>query len=341
MDIEKHIKFITNFPNEIWRNFYRSKKSSVLNNSYMPRMRVGGCDLINTIKQAFPEASIKEIGENTTLIKLKNADFTIGTFGMQKYIYTKNVAPVIWIEEIHNLIEFMKEIDRQMPNWEADFADYMSQHEKEIETILQKSLSNGYSNTSDILKCRIQLMLLECRENTDTGVILQKTLENKQVSFRNIVIKPEKDLVFISIPEIQNCSESFRNKEINVVLLQKIDALVPQWIEEQMWWGLELEKQKKVIELSQLSIKTLIRQKMKVLGYEYKIKKNEKSISLFIKLEKSRMLKLSLPDLAINTISRRIDMIEDAVKAINNIHDYFRITNEDKSIEWENGNDTK
>ena len=80
---------------------------------------------------------------------------------------------------------------------------------------------------------------------------------------------------------------------------------------------------------------------MTSLGCEYYIRENYKTITLFIKLEKTRMLKLSLPYKSMEVIGERLDMIEDTIKAINNIHNYFQISNEDKSIDWKNGNDTK
>ena len=74
---------------------------------------------------------------------------------------------------------------------------------------------------------------------------------------------------------------------------------------------------------------------MKQLGCEYNITPNNQSITLYIKLEKTRMLKLSLPYRSIEIVNKRLDMLAEAVKAVNNIDNAFRITNEQKHIRWE------
>jgi hypothetical protein len=181
------------------------------------------------------------------------------------------------------------------------------------------------------------LKLLDCRENTDATQLQGNALSEANLSLKNISVRP----YVIKLNAINDYWVWHRYKEIEVWRLEQIDKMIPIWIEECKQWEYEYEKQKKAQEIKSMSVSALIKQKMKQLGCEYYISTNQKTTSLYIRLEKSRMLKLSLPDLAISTISRRIEMIEDAVKAINNIHNAFRITNEEKSIEWENGNDTK
>lgn len=334
MDIKDFVNYIVFLPERAWEAFYKEKTSMLLDwqkKSSLAKMDVKTENLIDTIKKFFPEATIYSKGSRD-YIKIKNVDFvirepkTIGTKGSYGF----------YIGYIPNLVEYMKEVDRLMPEWEKEFAELLEQYEDEIKELERKSFIEGCS-IANILENRIKLKLLNCRENTDATQLQGNALSEANLSLKNISVRP----YVIKLNAINDYWVWHRYEEIEVWRLEQIDKMIPIWIEECKQWEYEYEKQKKAQEIKSMSVSALIKQKMKQLGCEYYISTNQKTTSLYIRLEKSRMLKLSLPDLAISTISRRIEMIEDAVKAINNIHNAFRITNEEKSIEWENGNDTK
>lgn len=176
--------------------------------------------------------------------------------------------------------------------------------------------------------------------------MLNKTLEKSNISFKNFTVYANGNYVSISIPNYcwKYCiyrgkdlqiRYTYGYKEIKIEHLEQIDRMLPIWTEELSQWDREYEKQRKVTNLITSSATALIKQKMKSLGCEYFIMENDKSYLLYIKLKKTRMLKLSLPHKSIGVIMKRLEMIDETIKAINNIHNSFRITNETKDIKWE------
>lgn len=371
MDIENLINCIAHDADGIYRYFYQQKVAKIISqqtrDSELPRMKIKRSLLLDTIKSRFPEAAIKELNEWKDLIKLDNVDFKIHNFckkirisikGHEDFYFYGAADRVgeVFVDSVPNLIEYMKEIDSLMPEWEKEYANLISQHDSKISDALRVSLFSGECKLCDILKCRMELALAECRTDIGAGLKLRKILAESNASFEHIMVSTQNtpyriknfgrnyskdDMITIAVLAIDNCAMNFYDTEITIEKLAHIDRMMPIWIEECKQWEYENEKQKKAQEIKSMSVSALIKQKMKQLGCEYYISTNQKTTSLYIRLEKSRMLKLSLPDLAISTISRRIEMIEDAVKAINNIHNAFRITNEGKNIDWKKGNDTK
>ena len=161
-----------------------------------------------------------------------------------------------------------------------------------------------------------------------------KQFPEANASLKNISVENNDWNIMIKINARNDCWNSFREVEIDMRLLERIDNLVPAWIEECKPWEYEYKKLKKAHDIKEMGVTTLIKQKMKQLGYEYNITPNNQSITLYIKLEKTRMFKLSLPYRSMEIVRKRLDMIAEAVNAINNIHNAFRITNDEKSIDW-------
>ena len=343
MDIKEAIKNIVSRPFEIETAFYRKKIRSILSMHFqdknLKRLKVTNKNVIDTIKSHIPEAIVSDFGYYYCLIKLENVDFLINKSGRKKYIRVKRKIDY-YIDSIPNLVEYMQDINRLMPEWEKEFSELLVQYANEIKEMERKSVLEG-TEIRYILSNRIRLHLGDHRENEDGASILRKALSETGKSFENISVRSTNLWFNIIINAMDSAETYFQDVEINIEQLEKIDKMIPAWIEELSQWNYEYEKLKKAKDLSKLSINVLIKQKMTSLGCEYYIRENYKTITLFIKLEKTRMLKLSLPYKSMEVIGERLDMIEDTIKAINNIHNYFQISNEDKSIEWENGNDTK
>ena len=349
MNIKELIQNIVSRPSGIQAAFYLEKIKSILSwqihDKNLKRLKVKDHDVILTIKSHISEAIIIDFNYCSFLIKLKNADFIINKSG-RRNIKTKSQIEY-YIDNIPNLVEYMKEIDHQMPEWEKEFASLMVLHENDIRNAQRDSFLNGVCCYLDrILKHRIDFSLQECRENTETGSILNKTLKKSSISFKNFTVNANGNYVSILLPNFcwKYCIYSGKDlqirytygyKEIKIEHLEQIDRMLPIWVEELSQWDHEYEKQSKVTNLITSSATALIKQKMKSLGCEYFIMRNDKSYLLYMKLKKARMLKLSLPYKSIGAIMKRLEMIEETIKAVNNIHNSFRITNETKDIKWE------
>ncbi len=329
MDIKKRIREIVYSPDILREDFYSDKVRMVLfQKKNWKKELVKDKEVLETIRKHFPEVEIKSTGINVHLIKLKNADFYIKVYGKRKTIDVKinRWSCSYYVSDIPNLIEYMKEIDSQMPEWEREFAQLLEQNENEIKKVEHKSVLYG-TEIRQILENRIKLRLMECRKNN--------TLPEIKKSFENIHVRTDDWCNALYINTMDQFEVWFQSTEFNVELLEQIDKIMPAWIEELNQWNHEYEKLKKAKDLSKISITELIKQKMKQLGYEYNITPNMQSITLYIRLEKTRMFKLSLPYRSIEVVNKRLDMLAEAVKAVNNIDNAFRITNEQKYIRWE------
>ena len=329
MDIKKRIREIVYSPDILREDFYSDKVRMVLfQKKNWKKELVKDKEVLETIRKHFPEADIKSTGINVNLIKLKNADFYIKTYGNRKTIDVKiNIwSCSYYVSDIPNLIEYMKEIDRQMPEWEKEYANLISQNENEIKKVQRNSLFKGECNIDSILKCRIDLLLKDCRDNTQTGSMLKKNIEETNTSFKNIKMTIENDTVFIKALAANLYWSSYNCKEIKLEQLVQIDNMIPIWIEELKNWKLESEKHKKTTEIVKLSITTLITQKMTALGCEYKIKEFSNSISLYIKCKNNTSLKLSLPyDISVKAIKKRLGQIDEILEFIKFAPSHFQI----------------
>ena len=339
MDVKDFVNNVVYQPEKIRREFYWEKAKALFgrqgNDSSLPKMEVKNKNLIDTIKKYFPEATIY----SDFLIEMKNVDFRIGNSGRRKYIGAKGKG-WFYISDIPNIVEFMKETDRLMPEWEKEFADMMARqtalYENEIRKEERESVLNGTS-IGRILSNRLDVQLMGCREKKKlVWSSFNKQFPEANASLKNISVEKNNHWdIMIRINARNDCWNSFREVEIDMRFLERIDNLVPAWIDECEQWEYEYEKLKKSHEIKEMGVKTLIKQKMKQFGYEYNITPNNQSITLYIKLEKTRMFKLSLPYRSIEVVNKRLDMIAETVKAVNNIDNAFRITNEQKFIRWE------
>ena len=111
-------------------NFYTRRVEVIFerqkHDEKIPKVRCE--DAIETIKSSFPEATIKERPDESQLVKLNNSDFNIFNNSL---ISVKYIMGSYTISEIPNLIEFMKEIDRETPKWDKDFVNYVTKLDSE------------------------------------------------------------------------------------------------------------------------------------------------------------------------------------------------------------------
>ncbi len=310
------------------RNFYKRKLDVVFEQQqYLNRSKINvrSVDIIDTIKNCFQKATIKERPDDGVLIKLDNSDFNIFDNSLICTKYTMGTYP---INEIPNLIEYMRSINCQMPQWDKDFINYATNLDNEM----MRMVSYSDYDIDKILIYRIKLQLHECRINTYAGTILQKKLEDAKMSFSNISIKTGEHWFSINILERPNVyGLRFNYTEVGIDQLRQIDRFVPIWIEK---LTNTLAKKKKTEEINRLSVDAIVRQKMKSLGCEYQIKMYEKSLLLYVKLENERMIKLTVAKPSVRNIQKKLEIIERIIKFTNDIPSSFRITDIYKHINW-------
>ena len=331
MDIENRIKEIAVSPRNIHKEFYDEKIKMLLAQQKLDpnikEMQVNCITAIETIAEHFPDATITTLSSYEHLVKLKNADFLIQGSRKYKYIYLKKInswhSAQIHISTIPNLIEYMKEIDRLMPEWEKEFANLIAAHGNDIMDKQRNWVLKGKRSVDNILEYRIELFLLECRPTPN---------RTTNMSFENFHIKIQYAQILIVVPN--HCTVAFCNNGIDIEHFQQLDKLIPIWIDELYELNLEYKKLEKSKEVGELSVTALVKKKMKALGCEYYIKRNFKSMSLYIKVDQQCMRKFFLPYNDIGLIRRRLDSIEDTFKGKIIYYNAFRMKLMEQRLKW-------
>ena len=330
MDIENRIKEIAVSTRNIHKEFYDEKVKMLLaqqkQEQNIKEMQVNSITVFETIAEHFPEATITALSSYEHLVKLKNADFLIRGSRKYKYIYLKKInswhSAQIHISTIPNLIEYMKEIDRLMPEWEKEFANLIAAHGNDIMDKQRNWVLKGKRSVDNILEYRIELFLLECRPTPN---------QTTNMSFENFHIKIYYAQILIDVPN--HCSVALYNNGIDIEHFRQLDKLIPIWIDELYELNLEYKKLEKSKEVGELSVTALVKKKMKALGCEYYIKRNFKSMSLYIKIDQECMTKLFLPYKSFGLIRKRLDSIDLAHKD-KRTYNAFKMKLMEKQLKW-------
>ena len=182
-----------------------------------------------------------------------------------------------------------------------------------------------------ILASRIELFFMECRDNTEAGTTLNKALSEANISFANFSVIANGDYVIIYVSD--KCRKRFCNKDIGIERLKQLDKMLPIWMNELDPWNIEYKKLEKSKEVGVLSVTALVKEKMKSLGCEYYIKRNFKSMSLYIKIDQECMTKLFLPYNSFGLISKRLDSI-DLTHKDKRMYNAFKMKLMEKQLKW-------
>ena len=332
--IEELQRIIWSYANT-WTEFYKEKIDKIIEaqrqDSNIEEMHIEKKFLEGTIKKHFPEAIIKGSADKKLLIKLNNVDFHIEECHKHDTLFIDRYYFISYpIEQIPNIIELMKEIDDMFPEWDKIFAGLTIRLEQELNAI--HSLQSNCSLS--LLLHKIRIVFLNCRRDFDTGSTLCKKLNEANISFSNITVDANNQTIVIQITYKGSVSQ-FRlaYTEISIEQLQHIDNMIPIWTEE---IKIERERYENIRDFSKHNYIIPIKEKMDSLGYEYCIAENKRTLTLYVKLEKSRKIKLSFSRCnSTGTILQRLEKIDETIKSINNIHEAFIITNNKKNKIWQ------
>ena len=118
-------------------------------------------------------------------------------------------------------------------------------------------------------------------------------------------------------------------------VLLEIDRRIPQWIEEGKELEREFDKQEKIKQINENSVKVLVKNKMHGLGCEYRLddkdqpyyqqSKKPKEYVLAVKLQKGRKLVVTIPTGNLDRVRKILDSIEASINAINSVPMNHRI----------------
>ena len=117
--------------------------------------------------------------------------------------------------------------------------------------------------------------------------------------------------------------------------MQKIDARLPTWLSEAQQILYDTQKKEKADQIGRNSIRILVKQRMKEKGWEYLLSTENDNLLLTVKLQKKRMLKVTLPADNLERAKRLLAELGDYVSAIDCVPMNFRISFQSNKIPWE------
>ena len=258
-----------------------------------------------------------------------------------------------------NSVDYLIAVNDKMPQWKAEFKEMCSQYDAELQKIEQKRLeeiARHYPNTfvATYLQDKANDLLLLNRRTPDYAERLlhrivdasgkpfdwEKKEFNVQYHLPNMQLMVHKGhyWLFLQATGFYNGNTiNFRDRDISLETLQELDRQLPIWTEEAKTILFDLQKKEKTEQIGRNVMRMLVRQKMRELKMEYQIEEDcEKgNLILVLKLEKRRMLKLTLRSGHMDLMKRQLDSVSEIVDALNSVPMDFRIYFQDSKIQWQ------
>ena len=246
---------------------------------------------------------------------------------------------------------FLKDINEQMPQWKEEFRDYCKKYETELKELeyrrLEYCIKEGWTS-KEIIQCKLDdFLLLERSMSCDPEQLLQEFKASPDIKanhadddvteylFQNMrvhFLKNESRYSLFVRENIHHSQLDFGEKELSLEKIQEIDHQLPIWEEETNNFLFELQKKKKTDQIGQNVLQTLVKQKMRELGLEYQITKEELSgnIVLTVKLKKRRMLRITLQADNPELVRQQLDNLALHVDTLDQLSGDYRIEKEKK-----------
>lgn len=263
----------------------------------------------------------------------------------------------VWVGT--NSVNYLIAVNDQMPQWKAEFKEIYSQYKSEIQEIERKrqekiAQHHLHAFISTYLQDRSNDLLLLNRRTPDYAerllhrvvdasgkpfdwekkdYIFQYKFPNMQLMVRKTASWPFQQAVVL----YNGIPINFRERDISLETLYELDRQLPIWTEEAKSILLDLQKKEKAEQIGRNVMRALVRQKMRELKMEYQIEEDcEKgNIVLGLKLEKKRMLKMTLRSGNIELMKRQLDSVAEIVNALNAIPMTCRIYFQSNNMQWQ------
>lgn len=245
----------------------------------------------------------------------------------------------------------LKDINEQMPKWKEEFRDLCKKYETELKELeyrrLEFCVKEGETDKDNIQYRLDDFLLLERSMPCDPEQLLQEFNASPDIKanradddvteylFQNMrvhFLKNESRYSLFVRENIHHSQLKFNEKELSLKKIQEIDRQLPIWEEETKSFLFELQKKKKTDQIGQNVLQTLVKQKMRELGLEYHIQKEELSgnIALTVKLKKRRMLRITLHAVNLELVQQQLDELAQHVDILDQLSGDYRLEKEKK-----------
>lgn len=354
---------------ELKAAFFREKEETVLrNNQSRPRCPCREEVLPQKMIEILPSTTVhlkqgSHSYKDWEIMHLPNVDVERKRLG-HTYLYFNDVTSPTDLDYpfFHDSVAFLKEINDRMPVWRAEFGQLCLQNAEGIRKRERKRQEFGAKEQHfyNPFECRY----LEDRI-TDTLLMTRSSPNAPYRILENLKSILPKDINPFSALQSSDASVKIdlNNSSLNIFrsdgghwclyihfqdyyldlgyklltkeLIQRIDTQLPTWLSEAQEILYDVQKKEKADQIGRNSIRILVKQRMKEKGWEYLLSTENDNLLLTVKLQKKRMLKVTLPADNLERAKRLLAELGDYVSALDSVPMNFRISFQSNKIPWE------
>lgn len=349
--------------------FFAEKISEALQNDHTRPHCLCKSDILpQKMIEILPETTVhlKQGGQSYKdweILHLPNVDVERKRLG-HTYLYFNDVTGPTDLDYpfFHDSVAFLKEINDRMPAWKAEFGQLCLQNAEGIRKRERKRQEFGakeqhFYNSFECryLEDRITDTLLMTRSNPNAPYLILENLKSilpkdvdpfSALQSSDVSVKIDLSNSSLNIFRaggrscmlnilFQNHRLGFGYKLLTKELVQQIDSQLPAWLSEAQQILYDTQKKEKADQIGRNSIRILVKQRMKETGWEYQLSTEKDNLLLTVKLQKKRMLKVTLPADNMGRAKRLLAELGDYVSAIDSVPMNFRISFQSNKIPWE------
>ena len=352
---------------ELKEVFFQEKEDTVLqNNQSGPRCPYPENALPQRMIELFPTATVhlkqgSQSYKDWEILHLPNVDIERKRWGNTFLSFDDDTAPRYRYAIIPNPVTYLKELNDRIPAWISEIGQLFLQNAEGIrkrerkrqELCAKEHFASSFEG--QYLQDRITDTLLMTRSSPNAPYrilenlksILPKdidpfsALQSSDVSVKidlnnsNLNIFRTKSGHWWLCIHFQNYNLDLESKLLTKELVQQIDTRLPAWLSEAQQILYDVQKKEKADQIGRNSIRILVKQRMKEKGWEYLLSTENDNLLLTVKLQKKRMLKVTLPADNLERATRLLAELGDYVSAIDSVPMNFRISFQSNRIPWE------
>ncbi len=266
---------------------------------------------------------------------------------------------------IHDPVEFLKEINDQMPAWNEEFellcrqyADSIQQRERKRQQWCAKDTSIDLDwFEKRYLEDKIADTLLMVRSHPEAvnyvienmkSILPQDTDIKSLLKSKDVSMDIKMEHLHLSIVEnerrswvkgnFQNYEFDFSEKSLTLEQLQLIDTQLPVWLQEAQELHYAVKKEEKAKQVGRNLISVLVKNQMREKDKEFQLTTTDGrngNLLLTVKLQKKRMLKVTLPADNLERAKQLLAALSTHMAAIDSVPMNFRISFQDNNMKWE------
>ena len=307
-------------------------------------------DFIANIEQELPEAELIYYKKDfQRWIKMENVDFEFDAYGIHFYDRTISLLDFYVTD---NIAELLRNFNNAMPEWNAEFRTLCAENQQRIDELEKNQLISN-SSRQTVVKDYLELKV------ADTAIInrqllpvmydsvadalknereteCQRVLDNCKINF-NRVFEMRGDTIRLCVRLWFNYGGNCLIGLCSPEVLLEIDRKIPQWIEEGKELYREFDKQEKIEQINDNTVKVLVKNKMRKMDCEYifhqkeqndcyQILKKPNEYVLTVKLQKNRKISVTIPSDNLDRVRKILDTLEASINAINSVPGEYQIT---------------